>query len=75
MNRMREATQERTVEQAWLREHQAEYQGQWVVLEGDRLISHGPDAKAVIEEARAAGITRPFLVQVTLPDDLPWGGW
>lgn len=65
----------RSDEQAWLRQHGNEYLDEWVVLEGDRLVSHGPDAKAVIEEARAAGITRPFLIQVTGPDELPWGGW
>lgn len=65
----------RIAEQAWLREHGNEYADEWVVLEGDRLVSHGTDAKVVIAQARAAGITRPFLVQVAVPDDLPWGGW
>ena len=65
----------RSVEQQWLREHRSEYLDQWVVVEGDRLVSHGMDAKAVYKQAREAGIYTPFLVQVTMPDELPWGGW
>jgi predicted DNA-binding antitoxin AbrB/MazE fold protein len=65
----------RSGEQTWLHEHGREFVDQWVVVEGDRLVSHGWDAKAVFEEARAAGVAKPFLVQVTSPDDLPWGGW
>lgn len=69
------ARSSRRLEQTWLKEHGTEFVDQWVVVEGDRLISHGSDAKAVFDEARAAGVTRPFLVQVAGPDDLPWGGW
>ena len=65
----------RSVEQRWIREHRSEYLDQWVVVEGDRLVSHGMDAKAVYKQAREAGIYTPFLVQVTMPDELPWGGW
>ena len=48
----------------WIDEHRAEYLGQWVVLVGDQLISHGFDGHKVDEEAKAAGIEVPFLVQV-----------
>ena len=65
----------RSVEQKWIKDHASEYVDQWVVVEGDRLISHGMDAIAVCEEARAAGVTSPFLTHVSMPDDLPWGGW
>lgn len=59
----------------WIDEHRAEYLGQWVALEGDRLISHGPDALQVDAAARAAGITSPFLEQV-LEEEKPFcGGW
>ena len=63
------------VEMQWLKEHGSEYVDQWVVVEGDRLISHGMDGKAVYDEARAAGVSIPFLTHVAKPDDLPWGGW
>ena len=58
----------------WVDEHRDEYLGQWVALDGDRLISHGPDAKKVYEEARATGIQAPFLKRI-VKDDLPFGGW
>jgi len=48
----------------WIKEHRAEYLGQWVVLVGDQLISHGFDSRQVDEEAKAAGIKVPFLAQV-----------
>jgi Protein of unknown function DUF104/Family of unknown function (DUF5678) len=65
----------RRLEYQWLQEHGSEYLDQWVVVEGDQLVSHGPDGKAVYDAARAAGITTPFLTHVTPPDELPWGGW
>jgi len=60
----------------WIQAHRDEYLGQWVVLEGDRLISHGSDARQVYEEARAAGIEAPFLERVTAEEKQPyWAGW
>lgn len=50
--------------QQWIKEHRAEYLGQWVVLVGDRLISHGFDVREVDEAAIAAGIETPFLEQI-----------
>lgn len=58
----------------WLAEHKEEFDGQWVVLDGDKLISHGKDAKSVYDEARAKGIEAPFLERVKAKI-LPWGGW
>ncbi len=49
---------------AWINEHRAEYLGQWVVLVGDQLISHGFDGHRVGEEAKAAGIEVPFIALV-----------
>lgn len=62
--------------QQWVDEHRAEYQGQWVALDGDRLISHGADVKQVYEQAKAAGIQTPFIERVEQEDDRPFcGGW
>ena len=58
----------------WIDEHKDEFDGQWVVLDGDKLISHGKDAKSVYDEARAKGIETPFLERVKAKV-LPWGGW
>ena len=59
----------------WLREHRAEYAGQWVALNGDKLVSHGPDVRQVHAIAQAAGIEFPYLVQIEAEDSLPFGGW
>ena len=48
----------------WIAEHRAEYLNQWIVLEGDRLISHGANAKQVYDDAKDAGIQIPFVVQI-----------
>ncbi len=48
----------------WIDEHRAEYLGQWVVLVGDQLISHGFDGHQVGDQAKAAGIETPFMVLV-----------
>jgi len=58
----------------WVDEHRGEYLGQWVALDGNRLVSLGTEAKKVYEEARAAGVQTPFLKRV-IEDDLPFGGW
>ena len=59
----------------WINDHRTEYLGQWVALEGDRLISHGADALLVDAAAGAAGIASPFLEQV-LPEEKAFcGGW
>lgn len=65
----------RKKEVAW-REAQREmlqkrYAGQWVVLEGEEIISHGPDAATVVAEARRQGIHVPYLFKVET--DLPPG--
>lgn len=45
----------------WINEHRDEHLGQWVCLDGDKLISHGTDALKVHAEAKAAGIKSPFM--------------
>lgn len=59
----------------WLKEHRHEYLEQWVALEGDRLIAHGPKPREVYEAARAAGIKSPFVEFITAAEELPFGGW
>lgn len=66
---------ERVAEHQWLKEHRAEYAGQWVALKGDRLISHGADAKRVFAQVKAEGVASPFVTYIEGPDDLPFGGW
>jgi hypothetical protein len=54
------------------RKHRVAYAGQWVAVRGDRLLSSGPDGRAVYEAARAAGDERPFVTRVVPADELPF---
>lgn len=62
-------------EMRWLAEHEVEYAGQWIALDGDRLLSHGADPHAVRREARAAGVESPFVVFAEDPDEFFSGTW
>ncbi|MGH9834763.1 MAG: DUF5678 domain-containing protein [Blastocatellia bacterium] len=62
-------------EKQWLKEHRHEYVGQWVALDGDRLISHGTNAREVSEATREAGVKTPFLAHIDPDEELPFGGW
>lgn len=64
-----------TRETQWLQEHRHEYIGQWVALDGDRLVSHGTNARAVSEAARAAGVELPFFIRIEPAAEAPFGGW
>jgi hypothetical protein len=55
---------------AWLNEHRAEFGGQWVALDGNRLIAHGPDADAVFTAARTDGAYLPLVTYIE-PADAP----
>ena len=65
----------RLQEQEWIRTHGQEFSGQWVALQGSELISHGPKARAVRDEARAKGIDRPLFVRLTDEPGRPSAGW
>jgi uncharacterized protein DUF5678 len=62
----------RSRELEWRRTHgeilQA-YSGQWVVLEGDRVVAHGYDPVGLIAEARAQGIEVPYVFRVEDSDE------
>lgn len=66
---------ERKLEREWLKQNWREYLGQWVAIEGDKLISCSEDAKNVFAEARAAGIRVPFVIHVQDPTLPQMGGW
>lgn len=63
-------------ERRWLAAHGTEYAGQWVALDGDRLLCHGADARSVYAEARrkATG-SIPLVVRLEAQTELPFGGW
>jgi hypothetical protein len=50
--------------------------GQWVALNGDRLMASEPTAKEVYSKAKAEGVQTPFVELVTGPEPVPsTGGW
>lgn len=57
----------REVELRWLSENQTQlnaYGGQWLILEGDRMVAHGTDYLEVLREARDKGVVVPFAYRV-----------
>lgn len=64
----------RRAELDWLANESRHFAGEWVALDGSRLVAHGPKLAAVNAAAQAAGVSQPFFASV--PDDnLPFGGW
>ena len=61
---------DRSRENEWVARHRDEYANQWVALDGDRLLSHGPRLKEVLEAARAAGVNDALLLRLE-PSDAP----
>ncbi|HMV86652.1 MAG TPA: DUF5678 domain-containing protein [Blastocatellia bacterium] len=59
----------------WLTQHSAEYAGQWVALDGDRLVAHGHDAGEVYAAAEAAGVKYPMVTQAEDPNAPPFAGF
>ena len=60
----------------WLDENGDKFAGQWVALDGDRLIASGATAKEVYSKAKTEGVEIPFVELVTLQEDAPFtGGW
>lgn len=65
---------DRTKEHEWLKQHRDEYAGQWVALDGDRLLGHGANLKEVAEFARQAGVKDALIVRAESSDALPYIG-
>jgi Family of unknown function (DUF5678) len=55
-------------EMQWLAAHGREYAGQWVALDGDRLLAHGPQHQEVWAAAEASGVYLPLVTFVENPD-------
>jgi uncharacterized protein DUF5678 len=56
----------------WLRLHSKEYGGEWVALDGSRLIAHGPNAMEVYAAAEADGAYLPMIKYIEPADALPF---
>ena len=60
----------------WLKSHREQYGGQYVALDGDRLIAVGPNYRVAREKALTAGKTNAFVTYLSKPDEIAeMGGW
>jgi hypothetical protein len=66
--RERRESGHRRREAEWRAAHQREleerYAGSWIALDADRILAHGPDALAVVREARTKGVRSPYVFLV-----------
>ncbi len=58
----------------WMKAHRQEYAGQWVALDGERLIAHGTDAQTVFAAAKADGAYLPLIAFIPEADEPPFVG-
>lgn len=64
-----------TKQQEWLQKHKHEYVGQWIVLDGDRLVGHGSDPVPIAKQAKAEGVKIPFVTFIRDESEPFCGGW
>lgn len=63
-------------ERKWLRENKDKYLGQWIVLDGNKLIGAGNDPIPFVKKARREGVQIPFIKYISQDDSEPFtGGW
>lgn len=65
-------------ENEWLREHQENYRGQWVVLDGKRLVGHTAESDellALVQRARSEGVEAPFVHRINEDPEPIWMMW
>ena len=53
----------------WIEAHKTDYAGQWVALDGDRLISAADTEREVANAARLDGAYLPLIVYLPHPDE------
>lgn len=65
----------RLKEMAWLGAHRKDYPGEYVALEGDRLLAHHKEGREVLRLAREQGVEVPLVSYCPPADEPPFGGW
>jgi len=65
---------DRTHEKEWVKAHRHEYAGQWVALDGDRLVAASPHRMEISAAIKTDGGKRPLIIRIPSPDDLPYIG-
>ncbi len=65
---------DRMKEMDWVEQHKHEYPGQWVALDGDRLVAASPNRMDISAAVKADGANIPLILRIPSPDDLPYIG-
>lgn len=65
----------RKLRMEWIKAHREEYAGQYVALEGDRLVGAGRSIREANEQAKEKGFKNPFLVRITSEHETLSAGW
>ena len=74
INRIDGGTEKREKHLAWLKAHRDEYSGQYVALDGDRLVAHAQTMRDAVEQARKNGSNNPFVAYVLSSEVIADGG-
>lgn len=59
----------------WIKEHHAEYAGNYVALKDGELIAVGKTIKEADLKAKEKGVEKPLLTYLFPLDEVPFGGW
>lgn len=59
----------------WLKEHRAEYAGNYVALKNGRLVATGKTIKEADLKAKEKGFDKTLLHYIPAEDEEIWGGW
>lgn len=65
---------DRNKEMDWVEQHKHEYPGQWVALDGDRLVAASSNRMDISAAIKADGAKFPLILRIPSPDDLPYIG-
>ncbi len=60
--------------QQWIEDHKVEYDGQYVLLDGEQLLGNGTNPQSLYAYARSIGIKSPYVTRIKAVE-LPFGGW